>query len=553
MLWVMNLVMAAVLLSIAVWLQRRAARLPVREQFLGMFLPAALALCLGVVLDRAGANLDFNWSPVRLAPAFAIRYGETVYPGLNEGPVSGHIYGPMAALIYLPTTLCASPSAALRLGGLIAAAIFFLPMLAYLAVAAGGSKRGLVWAGWGGVLFFLLVLRSDTLSYNAFFIHAEAPALGFAVAACAVLVPGIAGSKWGLPLAALLVVGAVSSKQTLLPVMVALPLYLWWRDGLPVVARFCGWLAGALLVAGVIFSVWFGAEKLWLNEIVVPSNHPWLGSLKDTSLPWIRGQDYGARLAVLVEAGLGLLHRCAKALVIMMGLAFGKAWENGSGSSASSWLSRIKSGLRQPWGLTLWVALWLIPTTLLGRVKAGGDNNAYGPATYFVCLSAVGWLMLTAQNWSAHRGCGCLRLQRFIWPGLVGAQLLAAWMVVTEVMNFQAHNHAAMDRAVSYARAHPGRVYFPWNPLLTLMAEQRAYHFAYGVYDRELAGMPVTPEHFRAGLPADVQEVLYATHDERQLLAAYLTDFTEEVQLPELPGWAILRRAGAKVPASPAP
>jgi len=141
-------------------------------------------------------------------------------------------------------------------------------------------------------------------------------------------------------------------------------------------------------------------------------------------------------------------------------------------------------------------------------------------------------------------------LKRFISPVLVGAQLLAAWLVVTSVMNYQARGNGAMDWAVSYAREHPGQVYFPWNPLLTLMAEHRAYHFAYGVYDRELAGMPVTPEHFRAGLPADVTEVLYSTQDERRLLGAYLTNFTDEVQLPELPGWVILRRAGEDVKSS---
>ena len=549
MLWLMNLVVAICLLFIAVWLQRRTAGLPVMEQLLAGLLPATLMICFGVALDRAGTNLDFNWSPVRLAPAFAIRYGETVYPGLNEGPVGGHIYGPRAALVYLPATIGDSPSAALRLGGLIASTIFFLPMLVYLTMAAGGSKRGFIWVGWGWVLFFLLVLRSDALSYNAFLIHAEAPALGFAVAACAVLVARVNGASWQLPLAAVLAIVAVFSKQTLVPLMVALPLYLWWRDGLTVALRFCGWLVGALLVTGILFASWFGVENLWLNQIVIPSKHPWLRSLRDTMQPWIYDHDRGAQLAVLLEAAQGLLHRCVKALVIMVVLVVWKIWA-GRGN-ACGWVSRIKSGMRQPWGLTLWVALWLIPTSLLGRVKAGGDNNAYGPATCFACLSAACWLILAGRDWYARRGAyDCRRLKRFISPVLVGAQLLAAWLVVTSVMNYQARGNGAMDWAVSYAREHPGQVYFPWNPLLTLMAEHRAYHFAYGVYDRELAGMPVTPEHFRAGLPADVTEVLYSTQDERRLLGAYLTNFTDEVQLPELPGWVILRRAGEDVKSS---
>ncbi len=543
-LWLLGVTLGLSALTLLIY--RRTAHLPVVERCLALSLPGALTLSLGLLLNGSAANAEFNWSSVRLAPAFSLRYGQTIYPTLQEGPVSGHIYGPMAAAMYLPATVFDSPSGAIRMAGFLTVAIFFLPMLAFFTLSGGGSRRGWLWAFWGWLVFLLLVLRSDALSYNAFLIHAEAPALGFTAAACLVLWRSQSpdGSRWHLPLAALLAVLAVWSKQTLLPVMVALPLYLAFNRGWMVACRFCGWLTAALLVTGSLFAAWFGAAELWLNLIAIPGRHPWLRSLTDTSLPWIHEPDYGARLEVLFQAALGLLRRCIKALLILGAIVLGQFFLSGSTGSPKE---RVREWFRQPWGLCFWVALWLVPTALLGRVKAGGDNNAYGPATCFACLSASVWLIHLCRNYCANRPIA--GLNRMVWPVLLGINLASAWFIITTAKSMETRESKAMDFAVSYARQHPGRVYFPWNPLLTLMSEQRAYHFAYGVYDRSLAGKPVSTEHFWAGLPVEVEEVLYATGDERMLLSGYLTNFTREVRLPELPGWVILRRDAGRLPA----
>ncbi len=518
------------------------------EKYLAAALTVALALCVGTLLERVAASADFNWNPIRLAPAFAIRHGQTVYPGVNDGPVSGHIYGPIAALVYLPAVFCESPVTAVRVASVIASAVFFLPVLMLFFVTAGSTRRAWLWAMWGWLFFFLLVLRSDALSYNAFNIHAEAPALGLAAAACVLLAKTTERIKWHLPAAAFLAVLALESKQTLLPVLVALPLYLWFSRGFPTALRFSGWLAVSLLVTGGVFACWFGAQELWYNQIVIPSKHPWLRSIKDTSLPWIYERDNGARLTVLLEAGQGLLRRGAKALLVLGGLFLWQTFFNGSVSKPTDnpGISRLASWIRQPWGLCCWLALWLAPTSLLGRVKAGGDNNAYGPAIFFLCLGAALWLIHLLHERNSEKPFPAAHAGWLLWPVMACASVAAAWLLLITTKNLKRTENHPMNLAVSYARQHPGQVYFPWNPLLTLMSEQRAYHFAYGVYDRALAGRPVTPEHFRTGLPADIQEVLCARNEDRSLLAVHLTNYTREVRLPELPGWVILRRDDAE-------
>ena len=45
------------------------------------------------------------------------------------------------------------------------------------------------------------------------------------------------------------------------------------------------------------------------------------------------------------------------------------------------------------------------------------------------------------------------------------------------------------QQEIAYRRskAHPGVVYFPWQPLSTLLGEGRLYHFEWGAYDHYVA------------------------------------------------------------------
>jgi len=58
-----------------------------------------------------------------------------------------------------------------------------------------------------------------------------------------------------------------------------------------------------------------------------------------------------------------------------------------------------------------------------------------------------------------------------------------------------------------YELRHPGRAYFPYTPLATLLASGRVYHVDFSVYDREIAGYPLTSHQFAAGLPSGFEVV----------------------------------------------
>jgi hypothetical protein len=93
--------------------------------------------------------------------------------------------------------------------------------------------------------------------------------------------------------------------------------------------------------------------------------------------------------------------------------------------------------------------------------------------------------------------------------------------------------------AYDFAVQHPGEVYYPWQPLATLLAEGRLYHFDYALMDRFIGGYEPTPEHLRANLPPRMR---WIAANGRVWTFHYFPEFSQEVQLPELPGWVVRTR-----------
>jgi hypothetical protein len=97
----------------------------------------------------------------------------------------------------------------------------------------------------------------------------------------------------------------------------------------------------------------------------------------------------------------------------------------------------------------------------------------------------------------------------------------------------QNNNQVAYD----FAMRHPGEAYFPWQPLASLLAEGRLYHFEYGVVDRYLAGYEPTPEHLRADAPPRLRWI--AASNGPTLMLRFFPEYSVPTQLAELPGWDV--------------
>ena len=74
------------------------------------------------------------------------------------------------------------------------------------------------------------------------------------------------------------------------------------------------------------------------------------------------------------------------------------------------------------------------------------------------------------------------------------------------------------------------------------MAEGQLYHFDYGLYDREIAGFPVSAEHFRANIPPSFRLLCFPNTRNFEYTLKYLPEFNRRVDVPELPGYICYER-----------
>jgi hypothetical protein len=82
-------------------------------------------------------------------------------------------------------------------------------------------------------------------------------------------------------------------------------------------------------------------------------------------------------------------------------------------------------------------------------------------------------------------------------------------------------------------------VYLPWGVLTTYLATGRLVHFDYALYDRDIAGFPITPEHLRAYLPSKMSMIVFGPYSQDQYVMRYFPEYSKIISVPELPGWTV--------------
>ena len=494
-----QLAVAVVVVGLAVGVGlalHRRDREPLERALVALF-PVALLVALGLTLVRMSAVPHRVFDAVRVAPAVALAQGHDLYHGPDEGPALDFMYGPGTAIAFLPAALASTPTGVLWLAGLLTV-LFGIGPVAWLHFQRAGAPRGGAAAvGLAALLCFWLLAFRDLGLRNALFrVHADAPALGLGAATLALLVAGRGSGEAPrdrqLIPAALATALALWTKQTMAPLAVGVALYLVLAFGVRCALRYALWLAVAGFALLIAFAWRFGADDLFFNMFTLPARQPWYGEGG-----WYGGQVTGA-LPVLLDStrtllGQLVLPSAAIALLVAVG-----------GTPEGGWRSWLRAN---PWVALLCVALPMAPLSIVGSVKVGGYFNVYAFTTYFLLAAAT----LCARGAALNGGARTRRAGQLV---LLGSLLLLVVGSFT-APNAQALRQALarvgapvespLARAFAYAQRHEGEVFFPWNPLLTLLSEGRLYHSLPGVWDRDLAGYRPAPELLRAHLPPRAQ------------------------------------------------
>jgi hypothetical protein len=495
--------------ALGVWFLKWKKDWPLLDRMVAAPLAVGFIALLGMMSSSVLQAPFFGWNAARLAPTFALANGYRLYYPDGVGPVLNTIYGPVTALVYLPAALAGSPSTALVIASAVSVVLFFGPVL-WLAMRGG---KGVL--GWAALLCFgFLAMRSYSLRYGAFCIHADAPALGLGGLACAAIYLRRRDDEWTLlSVSAVAAVLSVWSKQTMVLLPVALAVCVWWLFGVASLKRYLLVLGGVGLVLSLVFLLSFGPSAMLFNMAQVPSRHPWQGG----KLEWLQQASQELVTESLFPLGI---------------IAVGLLVCAGTGRRMGRWLVFAIVGALNA------------PTAILNRVKVGGDMNAFNLSAYFWLIGALLLLVEMAEEVEEKGMSQTVKaVLAVLVIGLLGGvpERLQNLYQLTRVFRLN-----QQEAACQTLRQNPGLIYFPNNPLAHLMVEHKVYHLSWGVIDRKYGGYPVGEQQFRANVPLNMKAVLFGslwsptetqTHEETM---RYLPGFVLQGRDPS--GWTIYLR-----------
>ena len=506
------------------------------DAFLFLLAPV-FGYILGVVAFFFIINSPWHdWNACRLAPTISLFHGYRLYYGPHTGPMYNTIYPPMSYLTYLPAGLFGKPSSAIMTAEVLNLLMIVVPILVICFSTHGDTGQSRV-PLFSTFAFFGLWRISQTLNwFLTEWVHADSPAAFYGMLACAVLYARRfeANLSWRTAVAStFFAVMALWSKQTIVPLLAVLPLWILFANGARAFARYCVALAANLSVLSILLYSSFGRRRLTFNIIDIPRNHGWYFE-----------SDYAKGFGVIAVELLVIIFPLLAAIPILAYLARREHDGTTNDTSLGARFEALRVRLhRDYWILFASVAAAMVPVAMMSRIKIGGNINNYAFIISFVGVACFVMLM----DWFARNRERGLESANDALKLLVILSPLSPLWIINSAYVFQFNDWKPLaenpqDVAYRYAKAHPGDAYFPWNPLSGLMLDGKATHFEYGMVDRTLANFPPSPEHVRMFIPEHTRVVAFSPMRQAEWTITVLPEFKRRVEIKELPGWICYER-----------
>ncbi len=426
-------------------------------------------LGLGVLLWTILCTVPgFNWNPARLAPSFALARGLPIYALRDSGLQLGWFYGPVFPLWYLPVAFTDQPTLAHMLAALWNAITYVGPVALVLGVAGAGR-------GWrlaeSSLLAAVLLLAHPVAFRNFYYVHVDVVCLLWGLLACVALHQGARTGRPGwLHLAAASAAFAVWSKQLAFMLYPALLVWTWREAPRALRGRFVLWCVVYGAAISALFLAWFGAEEVLFNVWLFHSRNSWEGGV----------------IMLLEQTGVLLASTLPW---LPVALATGWLLRGASPALPAEAASLVR--------LLVWAAVWQAPLGLISPLKTGGGLNSFHSLHYAFVAGMIFLAYALQRPAGASRG-------RWVAAGgllLIGLMLGSAFRSVVSVGAVWTP-HRGQDHLLQLAREQPGRMYFPGNPLVTIISEHRVYPLDYALYCLWCARLEVPAEAVRAAVPA---------------------------------------------------
>jgi hypothetical protein len=444
------------------------------------------------IWNSVGRNLDFPWTSIRLAPAFALAHGIPLYSMPDKSPWVMVGYGPLYPVAYLPSVLAHHPRSAVAIATILAHFYVLVPAALIFSLLRKSAKREsarpIHW-----LLFFLLFALvthlAPSLLYVTAGVHADAPAIGFFLLGCFATLRAefaLPGNQTRWLLAAGIAAGlSAACKLNFAAVTIVMTIWGW---------RFFGWkraallFSASLLAALTVYSLaaWRGGLSPVLLNLTQPGKMPWFvfSEIEPMSLNG-SSSEFSEKLRTFFAFSRDYL-KVYGAIALAIFLLTFVARED----SRTDALSRFVR-------FFLFLSLFLAPASIASVSKYGGDVNSRALVTLPLSFAAIFALASVAQR-------GPRSILAVMNAALAAAIFMVALPLKDGPQKFSANTTPTLVEAYSVISTDPGRWYYPYDPLAHIMVEGKFRPSMDVIYSYAECGFPVDKDAFRAALPEDL-------------------------------------------------
>lgn len=481
----------------------------------------SLALVIGGLEILSGTLQD--WNGRRLITPIGLLFGQDVFSRVGEGATISGRNAPLSTLAYVPAGLASDPVTAIRFGVLISLILAFGGSLFALRSGLVRNKQELSLGLLFGI-FFLMVQASPALRISYFIIHADAPAIGLALFFLFFSLRYVhTEQKSDLIIALIFGCGSALSKITFHPILIGLIFYIWINLGFK-----------AALKCAIQMVIIYSVFTLLLAGLVGFRNYSDIFLHLTFKSPWlVPGAGIAHTLPDRIWAlVLGLRDFCLShlvhlgALFLLIHFKFKK-----HKSEAFFWKQQFKSN----WFFCMILALVMLPGGLMARAKAGGVENSWSTFVVFMALGII--FLVREQVDLRNQKQAKIFLTLVLLLSLVGLRKVRSLLIFYPTIK-----DSGTHQSYSFAKEHPGKVYFPEYPLTTLYTDRKVYHSGAALGEFLFIGIPFESAVIRRHLPQNIEWVVQKGPTESP--PVFLPEFTKKEMIPSLPGWEAWKRDG---------
>jgi hypothetical protein len=446
------------------------------------------------IWNSALRNLDFPWTSIRLAPAFALAHGIPLYSMPDKSPWVMVGYGPLYPVAYLPSVFAYHPRSAVAIATILAHFYVLAPAALIFSLlgkrVTGDNWRRVHWLCFL-LLFALVTHLAPSLAYVTAGVHADAPASGLFLLACYAILRAESAApaylaRWllGAGIAAGL---SAACKINFAAITIGLVIWAW---------RFFGWKRAAFFLSASFFAVLTmyaiaagrdGLSPVLLN-LTQPGKMPWftISEIEPLSLSGGSSHEFSEKLRTFLTFGRDYLkvYGAVALATILVTFVIGE-------TSKTDRTARLV-------GLFVFLALCLSPISIASISKYGGDVNNRALVSLPLSLAAIFALASLVQR-SSRAGLGAMMAV------LAGAIFVVALPLKERIQKVAAGGRPILVEAYSVIRADPGRWYYPYDPLAHFLAEGKFRPNMDVIYSYAESGFPVDKDAFRAALPKNLR------------------------------------------------